>query len=211
MEDTIIKKGYYAYQLRVDLPTTDDDTIQQWITKYNAAYWIIGKEVSSLGKPHIQCIIWFEEKQQMPKLRNWWKGKTLDTKQPVSFTSAKKITSLAKYTKKDNNFITNLHPEEIIKIGLWNTKKQKKERFMVKLYEYAHTMEYEVVTEPGDIYTCSHTHPKMTTTEFLCKLLEFYRKEKVRPAKSTLCYLLWREKYWNNEKWVHNNFNLDKL
>ncbi len=61
----------------------------------------------------------------MPKLRNWWKGKTSDTKQPVSFTSAKKITSLSKYVKKDNNFVTNLHLEEIKKIGLWETKKKK--------------------------------------------------------------------------------------
>ncbi|MFQ0974261.1 hypothetical protein, partial [Gilliamella sp. CG35] len=131
MEDTHIKTGHYAYSLRVDVDDTDDITlINKWKSHYNASFWIIGKEVSSLGKPHFQCIFWFPEKQKMAKLRNWWKGKTSITKQPISFTSAKRIGSLAQYTMKDSNYITNLSVEEVEMIGVWKDKKDKKKAFM---------------------------------------------------------------------------------
>jgi hypothetical protein len=205
MEDSIVKKGYYAYSLRVDIPHGNHEVINEWLTKYNAAYWIIGEEVSEQNKQHLQCIIWFESRQQMPKLRNWWKGKTSTTKQPVSFTSAKKITSLGKYCKKDNKFVTNLSPEEILKIGNWETKAKKKQKFMDKLYEYAHTLEF-VPEEPYNEYASLDDK-----YEFIGKMLDFYREHNVRPNKSTISYLLWREKYWQNCDWVKNNFNEEKL
>ncbi len=207
MEDSIVKKGYYAYSLRVDIPHGSHEVMNEWLVKYNAAYWIIGEEVSEAGKQHVQCIIWFENRQQMPKLRNWWKGKTNTTAQPVSFTSAKKITSLGKYCKKDNKFVTNLKPEELARIGKWETKAKKKQKFMDSLYEYAHSLEFK-----ADIGNPYGEHANMDDKhEFISKILEFYRENKVRPNKSTICYLLWREKYWKNCDWINNNFNMEKL
>ncbi len=206
MEDTHIKTGHYAYSLRVDVDDTDDLTlINKWKSHYNASFWIIGKEVSSLGKPHFQCIFWFSEKQSMPKLRNWWKGKTSSTKQPISFTSAKRIGSLAKYTMKDSNYTTNLSVEEVEMIGKWKDKKDKKKAFMEELYSYAHTR--------GVIYkekarNLDHVLVADLVQDFIFDLLEFYRKHNKRPNRSTIHYILWKEELNSSRQlandWFHH-------
>ncbi len=198
MEDTHIKAGHYAYSLRVDVDDTDDETlINKWKSHYKASFWIIGKEVSSLGKPHFQCIFWFPEKQSMPKLRNWWKGKTSSTKQPISFTSAKRIGSLAKYTMKDSKYTTNLSVEEVKMIGKWKDKKDKKKAFMEELYSYA-TQRAEFIKQLAsqDDYepNCSAQH------DFIVDLLEFYRKNNKRPNRSTIHYILWKEKFQSSRQ-----------
>ena len=122
MEDKIIKPGLYAYQFRVDISLSKLDKVEEFINKYQVVHYIVGAETSNQGKEHFQCILWFSQKVNTTKLRNWWNGKTTNTKQPVSLTSAKKIKNLAKYTKKDKNFITNLTKEDIVKIGEWCLK-----------------------------------------------------------------------------------------
>ncbi len=92
MEDTLVKPGLMAYQFRVDVAAEEGLTlVMQWMQKYDVQYYIVGAEVSDSGKNHFQCILWFKELVNTTKLRNWWKGKTLATKQPVSMTSAKRL------------------------------------------------------------------------------------------------------------------------
>ena len=137
MEDKIVKPGYVAYQFRVDLDTENGLTkVMEFMKKYDVEYYICGAEKSENNKQHFQCILWFKSAVNTTKLRNWWKGKTLQTKQPVSLTSAKKIQSLAKYTMKEKNFITNLTKEELEKIGQWTTANRRRS-WVDALDEYA--------------------------------------------------------------------------
>lgn len=140
MEDKEVKPGLIAYQFRVDMDITNGLTrVMEFIKKYNVEYYIVGAEVSDLGKQHFQSILWFKEKQNTTKLRNWWKGKADTTNQPVSMTSARKIKSLSKYTMKENNFITNLTPDEVKNIGKWD-KKVKDAEWARELDEHAKSL-----------------------------------------------------------------------
>ncbi len=202
MEDTHIKTGHYAYSLRVDVDDTDDLTlINKWKSHYKATFWIIGKEVSSLGKPHFQCIVWFQEKQSMPKLRNWWKGKTSSTKQPISFTSAKRIGSLAKYTMKDSKYTTNLSVEEVKMIGQWKDKKDKKKAFMEELYSFA----TESAARIKELDAQGHLIDAQQ--DYIVELLEFYRKHNKRPNRSTIHYILWKEKFQSSRQLASDWFS----
>lgn len=210
MEDTHIKTGHYAYSLRVDVDDIEDLTLMnKWISHYKASFWIIGKEISPLGKSHFQCIIWFTEKQSMPKLRNWWKGKTSSTKQPIAFTSAKKIASLAAYTMKET-YVTNLSVEEVGMIRPWiaNKKKEKEEEKKIwndKLYKFA-TESAERIKELASKHDYE---PNVSVQQdYIVELLEFYRKNNKRPNRSTIHYILWKEKFQSSRQlasdWFHH-------
>ena len=105
MEDTLVKVGMFAYLLRVDI--SDNTVVGKWLKHYKAPYYLYGMEVSPKGKPHCQCIVWFSKKVNSAKLRNWFKGKTLKTHQPYSFTVAKNVESLIKYCSKDGDVYTS--------------------------------------------------------------------------------------------------------
>ena len=125
MEDTSVKKGYYAYMLRVDIAHKDvEATIDEYLSKWETPYWLIGKEVApETEKEHLQGIIWYENRlKDSSNHRKWWKDRASKTVQPVALTSAKKIKNLMAYCKKDENFITNLTELEINRIALWIPK-----------------------------------------------------------------------------------------
>ncbi len=205
MEDTEVKPGHIAYQFRVDIAHNPGLTrVMEFMKKYDVTYYIVGAEVSDLGKPHFQSIIWFKTKQNTTKLRNWWKGKADETKQPVSITTAKKITNLAKYTMKENNFITNLTPEEVKRIGRWKKKIQDAE-WSITLDEHCKKFTYEgtdTVQTGWDTYAHS-TKPRMYA--FLSYMLDFYKDNNRRPSRATLQYLAWKHGYMSNnyliEQW----------
>ncbi len=206
MEDKIVKPGYIAYQFRVDLDINIGLTkVMEFLKKYDVSYYIVGAEVSDLGKQHFQSILWFKEKQNTTKLRNWWKGKADETNQPVSMTSAKKIKNLAKYTMKENNFITNLTPEEVKDIGKWN-KKVKEAEWNLKLDEHCKKFVYDgagKVQTGWDTYTYSD-QPKMYA--FLEYMLDFYKENYKRPSRATLQYLAWKHGYMSNNYLVSKWF-----
>lgn len=193
MEDTICKKGFYAYMLRVDVDHSKAIKLfTTWREKYNCAYWIIGLEHGDqTGKQHIQGIVWFEGLQKMAKLRNWFRDKVNKTTQPVAFTSAKKITNLAKYCLKDGNYETNLTKDEIEKIGKWNVGDGSDYTFMSELYKLADSLCPTV---------SQHAHG-MYQEEFVHKLLGFYRLKGKRPSKSTMDYILFKYNFISNERW----------
>ncbi len=208
MEDKEVKPGHIAYQFRVDIDITNGLTrVMEFLQKYNVSYYIVGAEVSDLGKQHFQSILWFKEKQNTTKLRNWWKGKADETNQPVSMTSAKKIKNLAKYTMKEHNFITNLTPEEVKLIGKWD-KKVKDAEWTIKLDEHCKKfqsdyVETNTVVQTGwDTYNTSERPPMVA---FLSYLLDFYKANYRRPSRATLQYLAWKHGYMSNdyliEKW----------
>ncbi len=193
MEDRIIKPGLYAYQFRVDISNSELTKVMQFMQKYDVKHYIVGAETSTLGKEHFQCIFWFSEKINTTKLRNWWKGKTSNTKQPVSLTSAKKIRNLAKYTKKDKNFITNLTKEDIVKIGEWSPKvkaadwTQLLDEHAAKYVEKNEEVEAALFDE--DNY---YRIAKIRVQHFVCYMLQLYRKHSKRPHRATLQYLAWK-------------------
>lgn len=205
MKDNIVKLGYYAYMLRVDVLNDFNEAVQwfhEWKQKYDCVYYIVGQEISKEGKPHLQSVVWFEnEIMNKPKLRNWWKTRSANTKQSVAFTSAKKIQNLAKYSKKDNNYITNLHNEEIKKIGNWETPAKARAEWSEKLQTYAESVAkeikenmegYDSTVQVGyDTYKY-HEPDNFVKEQVLIKVLEFYRINNKRPNRNTLQYLVWK-------------------
>ncbi len=199
MEDTIIKPGKYAYQFRVDIDDNTDLTVMMsFLKKYDVKHYIIGAETSNKGKQHFQCILWFATKINTTKLRNWWKGKTSDTIQPVSMTSAKKIKSLGKYTTKDKNFITNLTKEEISLIGQW-APKVKAAEWTKMLDEHAKKFDASNVETYHQVSYDTHAYnPNAVLYAFLSYMLDYYKDNTKRPARATLQYLAWKHGHMNN-------------
>ncbi len=201
MEDKDIKPGHYAYSFRVDLELDTGLTrVMEFIQKYDVKHYICGAETSNLGKQHFQCILWFEQKINATKLRNWWSGKTLDTKQPVSLTSAKKIKNLGKYTMKENNFITNLSQEEILLIGKWEPKVKQAEwsDMLEKHAKKFDPVEAEVETFHQVSMNTHAYNPNAVMCAFLSYMLDFYRLNHKRPSRVTLQYLAWKHGHMNN-------------
>ncbi len=207
MEDTIIKINHYAYSFRVDTPLDNGLTrIMEFLKKYDVKHYICGAETSTSGKQHFQCILWFDKKINTTKLRNWWKGKTLDTKQPVSLTSAKKIKNLGKYTMKDKNFITNLSKEEIESIGKWSPKVKAAE-WSKLLDDYAKrfTEESDEISRYWtEAYQTDYGNSKLMA--FICYMLDYYKANAKRPSRATLQYLAWKHGHMSNISLVRSWF-----
>lgn len=207
MEDTIIKPGTYAYQFRVDVDDNCDFTLMmEFLQKYDVKHYIIGAEVSTLGKQHFQCILWFSQKIDSSKLRNWWNGKTADTKQPVSLTTAKKIKNLGKYTMKEKNFITNLTKEEILLIGQWSPK-VKADQWSKMLDEHAKKFDQNSVDTFKKVsYDTSAYNPKAVLYAFIAHMLDYYKEENKRPSRATLQYLAWKHGHMTNDILINSWF-----
>lgn len=219
MEDQKVKVGLFAYQLRVDTP--DKKLVDEWLEKYNVPFYLYGQEEGKLtGKKHIQAIVWFKEKleqKEMIKLRLYFKGKTLETKQPVAFTVCRKPESLVKYVKKDGKISTNLTDEEVLRFGDWKSKEQLNKLFKEALYDYAKTIafvpqeiEYTDQEKIDYYYTketmYSYTSPDSDDKkEFILKIIEFYRNQKRYPVKSTINSLLFMHGYISNIE-LYNQF-----
>ena len=189
MEDTKVFPGLFAYQFRVDIHE-DNTILNDFMEHYNVKYFICGHEISDNNKPHYQCILWFDKKQDSSKLRNWWKGKTLPTKQPVSFTSAKKITSLSKYTMKDGNYLTNLQQQQINDIGKWK-KSLKFQEWNDKLEAEIKRWQIEQQQEE-----CAYCH---YFEGFVLHVLQYYKDNKRRPNRNTIIYNAWKHGYLTNK------------
>ncbi len=209
MEDTIIKPGLYAYQFRVDVDNNSDlSLVMEFITKYDVKHYIIGAEVSSLGKQHFQSILWFSQKIDSSKLRNWWNGKTATTKQPVSLTSAKKIKNLGKYTMKEKNFITNLTKEEISLIGQWSPK-VKADQWSKMLDDFAKKFDADDVDTHQKVWVSHDTYhydPKATLYAFIAYMLDYYKTNNKRPSRATLQYLAWKHGHMTNRLLINQWF-----
>jgi hypothetical protein len=217
MEDQVIKKGYWAYMLRVDVEqgfsesSKSHNDFMEWAKKYDCVYYIVGYEISENGKPHLQCIVWFENKVNQTKLRNWWKTRCAKTKQPVAFASAKKIKNLSKYSMKDKKYITNLHNEEIAKIGKWDTPTKKRaewnDELDKKCKEIAESIkdeDYEQFYGQIDWETNvqTFTKEKWKAEQFCEKILEYFREKNKRPNRSSIQYLMWKYKIIDNSAYT---------
>ncbi len=209
MEDKFVKPGLYAYQFRVDVEDiTEYTTMFEFIKKYDCKNYIIGAEVSELEKPHFQCILWYATKINATKLRNWWKTRCSNTKQPVAMTSAKKIKSLGKYCSKDQNFITNLTKEEMKLIGKWDKKLQNAE-WNQMLDDFAKKFDADDVDTHQKVWTSHdtyHYNPKATLYAFIAYLLDFYKANHRRPSRATLQYLAWKHGHLTNSLLIHQWF-----
>lgn len=219
MEDKLVKVGMYAYQLRVDL--SDNQYMEKWLKRYEPPWYLYGMEISSTGKPHVQGIVWFAEQQQMAKLRNWWKGKTLNTKQPVSFTKAKKVKSLIKYCSKDGNVKTNLSKKDLETLGTWKDKKNIKKEFKDKLYAYAESISFKpyTITEDHTDYSTIKSYYEDDLKEyeidepdhhdhedFCTKIFDFYRAHDRFPVRRVVQALLFKHNYTSSKNLYHKWF-----
>ncbi len=219
MEDTLVKVGMFAYQLRVDL--SDNQYMEKWLKRYEPPWYLYGREISAKGKPHIQGIVWFAEEQQMAKLRNWWKGKTLKTKQPVAFTKARKVESLIKYCSKDGNVKTNLSKKDLERLGTWKDNKTIKKEFKDKLYAYAESISFKkyTVTKDHTDYATINSYYETDLKEyeidepsgeehrvFCTKIFDFYRKHDRFPVRRTVHALLFKHNYTTSENLYSNWF-----
>lgn len=207
MEDTLVKVGMYAYQLRVDI--SDNTVVDKWLEHYKAPYYLYGMEVSPKGKPHCQCIVWFSKKVNTAKLRNWFKGKTLKTKQPVSLTVAKNVESLIKYCSKDGNVKTNLNEKELKTLGTWEDKVNLKKQFRDKLFEYAASIAfqpYELVATIDETLDGYFNQQVVIDTpnaeefrDFVVKIFDFYRENGRYPVRRVIDALLFKHHYVSSD------------
>ncbi|GAC77877.1 replication protein [uncultured marine virus] len=136
MEDTAIILNHYAYSLRVDaqmLEYTEKsllqsllDEFQKFYDRFDAInhYYIYIEQSTVVKKTHIQGIVWTKNKltaNELTKARQWWKRPSGH----ISFTSAKKVKSLAAYCSKDaGERATNLSEDQLKKIPMWLNEKQ---------------------------------------------------------------------------------------
>lgn len=164
MEDLHTIKSHFAYQCRVDLShnPVSEEILSSWIGHFGVSSYLFGKEFKSSGIPHYQGIVWFEQKLSQTKMcnvRNWFRNKVLKSAgNGHSFTSARKITSLARYCKKDGKYWTNLSAHQQESLGNWNTKNalklEKKEKLenLIKINMVSPMSFFQFLKKFDDIY-----------------------------------------------------------
>lgn len=153
-----------AYSLRVDLPShtpnfTPFHDFRAFVKPHNPIlYYLVGFEISELGKPHYQAIVWFTKPLPLhhpTKYRNWWKRhvppkpENCNKYQPVSIKKAIKPENLSLYCMKDSNFITNLDSKTLSSLETWIAKLNgqidkntlNRKTFRKKCHEYVLSIE----------------------------------------------------------------------
>lgn len=195
MEDTTVCKGMYAYQFRVDISGNSQSTaeMKKFLETYQFEKYIGQFEISDNNKPHYQMCLWRKAiftSHEQTKARNWWRGKTLKTKQPVSLTSAKKIKSLASYcqkgskmTKKEHFFqhFNNLSKEENKLIPKWESKlalkKNKREIYKSTLKSMCNTLQkpekYEFLKLVNKAYYSAYKQICLRKQVYITALYEY--------------------------------------
>ncbi len=213
MEDKVVCKGLFAYQFRVDLSGCPQSTaeIMTFLNKFEFVKYLgefeFGEETK---KPHYQMCIWretpFATSSEQTKARNYWRGKTCKTKQPVSLTSAKKIANLCAYCQKDekevlkvekqpkmtNYFqhLCNLSKEERKAIPQWQSKNALK---LNKREIFNSTLKSVI-----------HTSQNLDKFGFLCAINNVYFQVYERPClhKGTYVKLLYQYGYVDDQSIV---------
>lgn len=213
MEDQVVCKGLFAYQFRVDLSGCPQSTaeIMTFLHKFEFVKYLgefeFGEETK---KPHYQMCIWretpFATSSEQTKARNYWRGKTCKTKQPVSLTSAKKIANLCAYCQKDekevlkvekqpkmtNYFqhLCNLSKEERKAIPQWQSKNALK----LNKREIFNSTVKSVI----------HTSQNLDKFGFLCAINNVYFQVYDRPClhKGTYIKLLYQYGYVDDQSVV---------
>lgn len=192
MEDTLICKSYYAYQFRVDIAHSKAlIKFTQWRDKYDCSFYLAGLETSEKHKEHLQAIVWFATTVNTVKLRNWWIGKTTDTKQPVSLTSAKKVKSLAAYCSKDKNYYTNLDQTQLALIPKWKPILKDK-----TFHDLIHTTIQNSSSLCLDKYEIGEI------------ILDLYKVHDKMVTRNRVLTLLWKYNYISNRSYLVNYLNI---
>lgn len=171
MLDTIISPNHHAYQFRVDIlpnPSFAKDlsgNLNQLQQRYMERIcdmladeefvdWIVSFETSPSGKHHYQSIIWHSHllsTKERNRMKSKWFRTNRDSKNAISFTTAKKIINLSSYVFKDhqefqqvvqqpiinhNLFYTSLSWDQIKLIPEWLTREKMKAQFKTELEEH---------------------------------------------------------------------------
>lgn len=127
-------------QFRLDDYPGVRDRFNKCISKFGIKYYLLCPEIAT--RPHLQGILFFEEKLGSNTLQNfrnfwtsWYKTKHqppsgIKKWQPYSFTNAKKPATLISYVSKEydeTTCITNLTKDQIATVTKWQTKKERKQ------------------------------------------------------------------------------------
>ncbi|MFQ0974263.1 hypothetical protein, partial [Gilliamella sp. CG35] len=95
----------------------------------------------------------------------------------------------------------NLSVEEVEMIGVWKDKKDKKKAFMEELYSFASYSADRIkgLADQGKLIDAQQ--------DYIVELLEFYRKHNKRPNRSTIHYILWKEKFQSSRQLASDWFS----
>lgn len=160
MTKTLNKDCVYQWRIDAKKSCCIVDDIEKHISNHDG-YEIkfIGKhEISKNGKPHYQLCLIFQEgiEINVQHFRNIKKKKWVsETKQPVSFTKARKPDVLMSYvTKEEGDLITNMEYNEYKDIVPWEDKNKEKENKYLYILEY---LKKELKDISIDEYVSTHS------------------------------------------------------
>ena len=231
-----------VYQWRIDAPKTKEIVEQLWehIGNYDGyEILFVGKhEISDKGKPHYQLCLIFQEGVKINaqhfrniKQRSW----VSETKQPVSFTKARKPDVLMSYcTKGDGDLITNMNTDMLSKIVPWKTKEQMEENKYEYILEYTKKLLKEMsLEEYVSVYDQYYVHgtntepnvktvqpgyewgdkldPPQKLTVMVNITKEYFRKFNIIMTKKTQLKIMIATKIMSFDNYVYTNFQNNNI
>lgn len=152
--------GVYAYSYRIDMshcPWNEKELVK-YVTHPDVKGYMFAREFKPKGHiPHYQGIIWFNSKRTSTEetyYRNFKKKKFVRKSTgkgdgTVSFKTAKKIGSLAKYCNDKEGFglikTENITHRMLEKLGKWSNEKQVKKtrQEIIKRFQDEFKLRYE--------------------------------------------------------------------
>lgn len=156
------------------------DRIELMLKEHFNKYIVCIENGKNTNKIHYQAILWSDkridnaEKNIKQKYFSLQKNRFKDNS--ISFTTAKKIKSLASYVSKSSYYIfNNLTTEQLSQIPKWLSKQNMKEEWKDKVRKH--------------IEEC--VKDRLTAQQTLCSIVEFYwDNNKQHPHRKTAQYLL---------------------
>lgn len=221
MLDTIVFPQKYAYSHRIDSVSDDTSHLVEFIARYKPLFYIFGYEAATDAPEgpkhnHFQGIMWFPvllPKSKLDGMRNWWRTRVPPKPhgsakyQPISLTPSHSPESLAKYAKKENNFITNIDKEKIQMIGDWDfslTTGQEKYQFINRRKLYAQTVAEQINKYHSDEIQQCHKYFN-TRRYFYEKLFNFHKENNASlPTVRTLNTLMMKNGLYSFEDWMYD-------
>ena len=221
-----------VYQWRIDAKNSHDivDDIKNHISKHEGdEIKFIGKhEISKNGKPHYQLCLIFQEgiEINVQHFRNIKTKKFVSkTKQPVSFTKARKPDVLMSYvTKEDGDLITNMGYDEYCDIVPWEDKNKERENKYLYILNYLKkvlkdiSLEEYVSTYTGLTYKSENPYeygdrldPTQKLEVMVMTAQEYFRKFNIVMTKKTQLKIMLATKIMSFKEYVHDSFRHNNI
>ena len=233
-----------VYQWRIDAPNTPEiiaeieDHIYKATDNYVQIYFVGQHEISDKGKPHYQLCLIFDKGVQVKaqhfrniKQKSW----ISKTKQPVSFTQARKPDKLMSYCTKDHyDLITNMEQYAIDLIVPWKSKEEMKVNKYEYILEYTKKLLKEMsLEEYVSVYDQYFVHgtndeknvktvqpgyewgdkldPPQKLTVMVNITKEYFRKFNIIMTKKTQLKIMIATKIMSFDEYVYTNFQNNNI